>query len=141
MQDEAEPAEEVTLAVPLGTVCYIVQKAQDLQGKSASTSETEDLEDDDIDASVLEDRISDPVDLELRSVISDLNDDAQVDLVALMWLGRDGGDWAELRDIAEQEHTRETARYLCGTPHLAEHLIEGLGVLDLDCSDWFSENA
>lgn len=137
VQDDQDAGpDEVTLSVPLASVCYIVEKAYDLQGKTASSVDPAD-EDDDATAAVLEDRSSDPVRLELTSVISDLNDDAQIDLVALMWLGRDGGDWSELRALAEQEHTAGTARYLCGTPHLADHLLEGLSLLGRDCSEWF----
>jgi len=42
----------------------------------------------------------DPVLTELTSFIHDLNDDEQIDLVALVWLGRGDGDienWGELR--------------------------------------------
>ena len=90
---------------------------------------------------MLEDRPSDPVEIEVKSVISDLNDDAKYDLVALMWLGRDDdSDWSELRALAEQEHSSPTADYLCGTPLVADYILNGLDTLGLDCSAWFAEN-
>ena len=129
----------IDLNVPLDTVCYIVERAHDLQGKTAR-ADTADT-DADIASAVLEESPDDPVAAELATVISDLDVDAQIDLVALMWLGRDpAGEWAELREIARQEHTGHTARYLCGTPLLADYLLAGLERLGLDCSDWLERS-
>ncbi len=134
--------EDIDLSVSLDTICYIVARMQDLQGKDASTGEDNALGDNEnIDDAVLEDRPSDPVEIELKSVISDLSDDAKYDLVALMWLGRDEGDWNELRALAVQEHTSPTADYLFGTPLAADYLMNGLDILGLDCTEWFAENA
>ncbi len=141
--DSGEPAEaEVSLSVPLDTVCYIVARMHDLQGKDANTLDgsNPNADDEDLADAVLEDRPSDSVELEVKSVISDLTDEAKYDLVALMWLGRDAGDWAEMRALAEQEHTTPTADYLCGTPLVADYLLEGLNILGLDCTSWFAEN-
>jgi hypothetical protein len=79
--------------------------------------------------SVLEDRKDDPVFRELTSFIHDLNDDEQIDLVALTWLGRGDGDienWNELRAEAARAHNKRTAAYLLGKPMLADHLEEAL---------------
>ncbi|MCB4457881.1 DUF3775 domain-containing protein [Leisingera sp. McT4-56] len=54
-------------------------------------------------------------------MISDLDEEAQTDLVALMWLGREESDWQELRELAELEHNDFTADYLLGTPLLADY--------------------
>jgi len=66
---------------------------------------------------------------ELAGFIRDLNVDEQVDLVALMWLGRGDGDidsWGELRSQAAQAHNNRTASYLIGTPMLADYLEEAM---------------
>ena len=79
--------------------------------------------------SILEDRADDPVLTELMSFIHDLNDDEQIDLVALTWLGRGDGDienWGELRGEAALAHNKRTAAYLLGMPMLADHLEEAL---------------
>jgi hypothetical protein len=79
--------------------------------------------------SVLEDRTDDPVRTELTSFIHDLNDDEQIDLVALAWLGRGDGDienWDELRAEAARAHNKRTAAYLLGKPMRADHLEEAL---------------
>lgn len=66
---------------------------------------------------------------ELAGFIRDLNVDEQVDLVALMWLGRGDGDlgnWRDLRAQAMQAHNKRTASYLIGTPMLADYLEEAM---------------
>jgi hypothetical protein len=66
---------------------------------------------------------------ELSRFIRDLNVDEQIDLVALMWLGRGDGDldnWKELRAEASRARNNRTASYLIGTPMLADYLEEAL---------------
>lgn len=128
------------LSVPLDTVCFLIWKAREFDVKSGSSDiDADPVDDDDVDAAVLEDRPSDPVRLELANVIHDLDEDAQIDLVTLMWLGRDDGtaeDWDDLRQTATEEHTGHTARYLLGTPLLGDHLEAGLDAIGLSCSDY-----
>lgn len=134
-------SEEVELSVPLETVCYIIQKGHDLQGKTASSLfDDESGETDNPEAEILEDRATDPVALEIASVISDLPEDAQVDLVALMWLGRDEDEWSDLRTLAWQERNQSTAAYLTGTPLFADYIEAGLNALGFDCRAWNAEN-
>lgn len=141
MQDENEREEtDAPLTVAPGTVCFIVEKAWDMQGKTARSGDAGPDDDDDPRAEILEEGHADPVEAEITAVISDLNDDAQADLVALMWLGRGDGSWRELRDLAAQEHTDATAQYLCGTPLLADYLLAGLAALGLDCNEWLRES-
>jgi len=120
------------IRVPLDTIRFIIEKAREFDVKvgSSDVAATE-LDDEDVDASVLEDRPSDPVQHELLSFISDLSDGAQIDLVAIMWLGREGGpdDWAEAQQTATDEHNDHTAQYLTGTPLLGDYLAEGLAVI------------
>jgi len=71
----------------------------------------------------------------LTSLIDDLDEDAQVDLVALMWLGREDEVWSALRELAWQERTPSPAAYLLGTPLLADYLLSGLDRLGLDCAN------
>ena len=66
---------------------------------------------------------------ELSGFIRGLNVDEQIDLVALMWLGRGDGDpesWRDLRAEASRAHNNRTASYLIGTPMLADYLEEAL---------------
>ena len=127
------------IRVPLDTVCFIIAKSREFDVKTASSDpDASPLDDDDIDAAVLEDRPSDPVEAELKSFISDLSDGAQVDLVAIMWMGRgDGPDsWAEAKGLAFSQHNDRTAEYLVGTPLLPDYLEEGLATIGRSCSEY-----
>jgi hypothetical protein len=87
---------------------------------------------DDAMSAVLEDHSDDPAMLELIAMIRALNEDEQVDLVALTWLGRGDGDlddWEDLRAEADRAHNRRTAEYLSGIPLLSDYLEEALAQL------------
>lgn len=131
------------IRVPLDTVCFIISKAREFNVKAGSSDPAATaMDEDDMDAAVLEDRPSDPVATELTSYINDLTEGAQIDLVSIMWLGRlDGPDtWQEAQDIATTEHNDHTAQYLTGTPLLADYLEEGLAAIGRDCSDYNETN-
>lgn len=133
-------ADQTELTIPLEKICFIIFKAREFDAKDVSTvSDDSSNPSDDGDLSVLEDRDDDPVLQELMSLISSLSVDEQVDLVALMHLGRDdtsAQDWDEVRAEAAEAHNNRTAEYLCGTPLLADYLSEGLSVLDYSCADY-----
>jgi Protein of unknown function (DUF3775) len=79
---------------------------------------------------------------ELSGFIRDLNVDEQIDLVALMWLGRGDGDldsWHDLRNQAAQAHNNRTAAYLIDTPMLADYLEEAMSAFGMSPED-FEEN-
>jgi len=62
-------------------------------------------------------------------MIRGLNEDEQIDLVALAWLGRGDGDlddWQDLRAEAARAHNKRTAEYLLGMPLLGDYLEEAL---------------
>jgi hypothetical protein len=76
---------------------------------------------------------------ELSGFVRDLNVDEQIDLVALMWLGRGDGDlsnWRELRAQAAQAHNNRTAAYLIGTPMLSDLLEEAMSQFGLSLEDF-----
>ena len=100
-----------------------------------STPETEDfsLDDDEAleeeEAAEGESASTDPYAEELSTFIANLDDDEQVELVALAWLGR--GDytldtWDEALETAGERHNERTAAYLMGMPLLPDLLSEGL---------------
>lgn len=125
------------IRIALDTICFIISKAREFDVKAGSSDPMASaLDEDDMDAAVLEDRPSDPVEAELRSFISDLSDGAQIDLVAIMWLGRGDGpdDWDEAQSLATTEHNDRTASYLVGTPLLGDYLEEGLAAIGRDCA-------
>ena len=75
---------------------------------------------------------------ELRAFLERLSEEEQVDLVALMWIGRgsfDADEFQEARETASAEATVPTPDYLIGTPHLSDHLESGLDELGLSAAD------
>lgn len=92
---------------------------------SAAHASDELIEDDEVDESTQDD----PLFGELRELINDLNEDEQVELVALTWIGRGtyGADeWDQAIEEASRAHNERTAEYLLGMPLLADYLAEGL---------------
>ena len=121
-----------TLTISPEKAFFIVAMARQFDAKDGVTDpESGSNGSDDGMRSVLEDRKDDPVRAELVSFIHDLNEDEQIDLVALCWLGRgDGGieNWDELRAEAARAHNKRTASYLLGMPLLSDHLEEALSI-------------
>jgi hypothetical protein len=118
------------LAISTEKVAEIITKARQFDVKDVVTDpDSASNASDDAMLSVLEDHGDDPVRTELNAIIRGLNEDEQVDLVALAWLGRGDGDiddWADLRAEASRAHNKRTAEYLLGTPLLGDLLEEGL---------------
>ena len=66
---------------------------------------------------------------EILEEIEGLDSDKQVELVALMWLGRgdaEAEEWQELLQLAVDRREAPTATYLLDHPLLAEYWAEGL---------------
>jgi hypothetical protein len=128
------------------TVCWLILKLRELGAKEGvvepdpGSNPTDDQE-----RSVLEDYADDPVVEELSSLIMDLNDDQQVELIALAWLGRgdfERSEWREALSEARNEHRQHrdnTAHYLLGTPLIADFLEEGLAAFEISCAEFDSE--
>ncbi|WP_454616732.1 DUF3775 domain-containing protein [Bradyrhizobium cenepequi] len=124
------------LAISREKVGYLIEKAREFDVKDLPAdldSGSNPTDDDEID--VLEDTSCDPVAKELASFIRAMNEDEQVDLVALMWLGRGDGtieEWDDLRARSAERRSGyrrprwETVRYVLGEPLLGDLLAEGL---------------
>lgn len=133
------------LAISAEKVAFIIEKAREFdvkEGDSDPDSGSNPSDDDAVD--VLEDDGSDPVVNELGSFLIALNEDEQVDLVALTWLGRGDGtidDWDDLRTRAVEARAeyrsprRETVHYLLGDPMLGDLLATGLDEFGIDWTD------
>lgn len=136
----AEPpmnAPEPALSIPVDTVYFIIDKLREYDSRDMLAEPVEDpcpLESEDVD--VLREQENEyrnaTVLQELHSVIDDLPEDQQVDLVALTWLGRDtcsATDWRSIREEAAQAHNARTADYLLGMSMASDFLEEGLSTL------------
>lgn len=138
---EADPdTPEIALEIDPSTVAFLIAKARAFDAKVAPADRDEVSqpgEDEDHDA--LEDYGDDPVADEIREVIDDLNVDAQVELVAMTWLGR--GDyaveeWEEALEAARERRVGSTSKYLLGMPLLGDMLEEGFVALGYAMEDY-----
>lgn len=129
-----------SLSISSEQLCFIVVKAREVDVKDAiSDPDSGSNASDDKMIDVLEDHGDDPSYEELTAFIDTLDEDEQIDLVALAWLGRGDGelsDWEALRGEAERDHNDRTAAYLVGMPLLADYLEEGMTQFGLSCDDY-----
>ena len=127
------------LTIPVDKVAFLIEKAREFDvkdGVSDPDSGSNSADDRMID--VLEDSGSDPVVREIAGFINAMSEDEQIDLVALMRLGRGDGDideWDELRRQAAEGANGRTAHYLLGGPLLSDFLAQGLDAFGLSWSD------
>ena len=140
-QTEATPDEdESPLTISPEKVCFIIMKAKEFDAKDEVTEpDPGSNPSDDMDVEVLEEHADDPVVEEITSLINSLSEDEQIDLVALVWLGRDdysASDWATVRAEAARAHNQRTAEYLLGTPLVGDFLEEGLSMLGYSCEEF-----
>ena len=66
------------------------------------------------------------------------DEEEQVDLIALAWVGRDTftvDELEEARATVESEATSSAADYLIGMPNLAEYLESGLDAFGISATD------
>jgi len=120
-------------------VGFLIEKARQFDVKESASdpdSGSNAADDDMID--VLEDDARDPVAREIAGFIDALSEDEQIDLVALMRLGRGDGtleEWKDLRRQAAEGRRGPTARYLLGEPMLGDLLAEGLDEFGLSWTE------
>jgi hypothetical protein len=127
------------LAISTEKVGFLIEKTREYDVKEAASdpdSGSNGADDNMID--VLEDNGDDPVEREITGFINAMSEDEQVDLVALMRLGRGDGtleEWSELRREAADGRNRRTASYLLGEPLVSDYLAEGLSAFGRTWSD------
>jgi hypothetical protein len=118
------------LNVSTEQVGFLIEKAREFDVKAGASdpdSGSNGADDNMID--VLDDGGGDPVVKEITSFINAMSEDEQIDLVALMRLGRGDGtieEWDDLRREAADGANGRTASYLLGEPLLSDFLAEGL---------------
>jgi hypothetical protein len=127
------------LAISPEKVRFLIEKARQFDVKEASTdpdSGSNGADDNMVD--VLTDNGDDLTVREMTGFINSLTEDEQVDLVALMRLGRGDGsidEWKDLRREAAEGRNSRTASYLLGEPLLSDFLAEGLDQFGLTWGD------
>ena len=127
------------LAISAEKVGFLIEKARQFDVKEASSDpDSGSNAADDGMTDVLEDNGNDPVVREIAGFIHAMTEDEQVDLVALMRLGRGDGtieEWNELRREAADGANNRTASYLLGEPLVSDYLAEGLDEFGLTWTD------
>ena len=128
---ESEDKEAPTLNIAAEKVRFIIIKARQFDAKEGDSDPDEGSNGtDDGMADVLEDKPEeDAVQQELTAFIKGLDEEEQINLVALAWVGRETygiDEWAEALDTARTEHNKRTAQYLLGLPLLGDYLADGL---------------
>ncbi|MBK1698671.1 DUF3775 domain-containing protein [Rhodovibrio salinarum] len=143
------------LDTDLETICWLIVKVREFEVDDSMPTEAADDDstlapdpqetDEELGESDEVRAQDDPIYAEAKRVIDELNEDAQIELVALTWLGRGDytgpDEWQEAVDEATNRHAEiNAAEYLLGNPHVADYLEEGLSQLGLSCegTDAFS---
>jgi hypothetical protein len=127
------------LAISAEKIGFLIEKTREFDVKEGATdpdSGSNGADDHMID--VLEENGDDPVAREITGFINAMTEDEQVDLVALMRLGRGDGtieEWDDLRREAAEVRNRRTASYLLGEPLVSDYLAEGLDAFGLTWAD------
>ena len=126
------------LQIAPAKVAHIAIRAREYDAKVAPWGDSSEEERQDEIEAILEESSHDPIAAELTSFIDDLNEDEQVSLVALMWIGRGTYGPEELEEAmstARGERVNATSVYLLGVPLLADYLEEGLEKLGISPED------
>lgn len=130
------------LEISTDKIGFVIQKAREIAVKVAAW---DDSATSDHDAeSILEDFSEDATQAELKEFIRDLNEDEQVSLVALAWIGRGSFGPEELSEAlatARAERVNKTEDYLLGMPLLPDYLEEGLDRLGYSVEDAEEDDA
>jgi hypothetical protein len=133
-----------TLTITPDSAFSIVLKARQFDAKVEETdpdSGSNPTDDSSVDA--LEFGAADDTLHELNSAISDLNDDEQRDLIALIWLGRGDftlGEWNEARTAAIDIGRERTPRYVAGIPLVSDYLEDGLSQFNETVEDYLDRH-
>ncbi len=134
---EFEMNDEQALAVSPDKVCFVIGKAREFHAKEEVViPEEPTAPTDDWALQVLADHKDDPSYLELHELIDAMDVEEQINLVALMWLGRGDfstAEWSEALEEAGDRLSAHTADYIIATPLVADYLEEGLSALGYTC--------
>ena len=134
------------LGIAVEKVCDIITRARVFDSQIPLGDEEEEPGEFEADDDVDEDEVlalaerykDDPSYVELVDFMDSLNEEEQVNLVALAWIGRGdytADDWAGALEAAREAHNRRTGEYLLGIPLLGDYLEEALSLFGESCED------
>ncbi|WPB86261.1 DUF3775 domain-containing protein [Sediminicoccus rosea] len=128
MSQSEEEGEEFDLGISLEIVATVVDLANAVQdAEEGLLSGEDDEEEDEEDEEISEEMLTDFID--------ELNEEQQVALIALAWIGRgdyEPEDWEEALKLAAERNARgDASTYLAGMEGLGDLLSEGVGAFGL----------
>ena len=124
---ESPDDKPVEIEIDPEMVVFIITKAREYDEEVAPV-EDEDEPDEDDEDEILEEFPENATTAELKAAIDDLSEDAAVDVVAMVWIGRGdftAAEWEEAREQARERSQGSTASYLMAIPDLGDLLEEG----------------
>ncbi|WP_133130991.1 DUF3775 domain-containing protein [Legionella yabuuchiae] len=119
-------------------VCNLIQRAKEFHAKEeVSIPEASPNTEYEYDwAQVLADHYDDLTYLEIKNAIVSLPYDKRVDLLALMYLGReDFVEWEDARAAAINNLPSNLTDYLLGHPFLSDYLEKALAMFGQSCEE------
>ncbi|WP_421991042.1 DUF3775 domain-containing protein [Roseococcus sp.] len=130
MAEPEDDGEEVDLGISLEVVATVVDLANAVQ--EAEEAAMGDDDEDEPEEDDEEDEISEEM---LTDYIDELNEEQQVALIALAWVGRgdyEAEEWAEALKLAAERNVKgDASTYLAGLEGLGDLLSEGVGAFGL----------
>ena len=132
-------AEEVDLGIALELVQDVIRHAKAFDAAIPLSSEeiTQSFSEDEAREALAE-YSEDPTYVELEDFIDSLNEEEQINLVALAWIGRGTfapEEWEDALAEARDAHNDHTGQYLLGIPLLGTFLEDGLEALGFSDDD------
>jgi hypothetical protein len=127
------------ISISAEKVAFLIEKTREFDAKEGATdpaSGSNGADDKMID--VLTDNASDPVAQEIAGFVDGLTEDEQIDVIALMRLGRGDAEieeWNNLRREIRDTRDQPIARVLLGEPLVSDYLAEGLSAFGIDWAD------
>lgn len=127
------------LEIAVEKVCELISHARAFDAEMPDESQEDGpaiTENDVLEA--VEEQVENPAFDELTNFIGGLNEEEQINLVALTWLGRGdytADEWADAVQAARDARSDHTDTYLLGIPLLGDYLEEGLTQLGYSCED------
>src|SRR4051812_43449731 len=119
-------------------VCAFIEAGRELAGRVPSTAGDHTSTGDDSPLAFIEQRDDDPTRQLMVEFIAGLNVEEQVDLLALIYLGRgdfDLDDWDGALGEARDRIDAGDPDFMIGSPALPEYLGTGLDAFDKTCPD------
>jgi hypothetical protein len=119
-------------------VCQLIEAAQELAGRVPSTAGDRTTTGDDSPLTFIEERDDDPTRQQMVEMIAGMNVEEQVDLLALVYIGRGDFDLATWDDALEEARTRIDVGdpdFMIGDIDLPAYLRDALDAFGKTCPD------